>query len=425
MAQSDAGKKDWPTQTFHTIQGNFYDHAERRAPKPCSRRSPSDDEPIGQQLSPPLVSKVQSISNVAAPLKPQALRNVEHDSKTAVKQVPLSNPQSIADVNKLYKTKNSLTISNPVIDSGEESHREIIPIIDNEIQENNPKPSDQMRSVPASDSLSASPSAVKPAAKRRDQLQPNSFVPSTEHGTQPENHYISEPSNAIASVPNELRSSPEIHIPSTDKSQYPRSSAFFDPMETQTLPPAIVAQLLAHRNEAMSNKCSHDQEPDDLTGQSRRSMSSYNDENNAKEISRNDKENLRNNNEPYIESHIENENALASVLNTEKNAPNPNKVHSLRILDKAKLPAHENSVSRVKPQFNEARREMMEPTQGAGVMGQSALMLMQSERICYACSTANNPSCWSPDRRTTVKYCRKGNNACITKTFGQGSKLYN
>lgn len=38
-------------------------------------------------------------------------------------------------------------------------------------------------------------------------------------------------------------------------------------------------------------------------------------------------------------------------------------------------------------------------------------------RICYACSTATNPTCWEPDKRTTIKYCRK-EHSCVTKTFG-------
>lgn len=37
-------------------------------------------------------------------------------------------------------------------------------------------------------------------------------------------------------------------------------------------------------------------------------------------------------------------------------------------------------------------------------------------RICFACSTATNPSCWTPDERTTVKYCRS-EQSCVTKIF--------
>ncbi|CAB3234075.1 unnamed protein product [Arctia plantaginis] len=49
--------------------------------------------------------------------------------------------------------------------------------------------------------------------------------------------------------------------------------------------------------------------------------------------------------------------------------------------------------------------------------------LLDIDRVCYACSTENNPTCWLPDRRTTVKYCRKSDNACVTKTFGSESKF--
>ncbi|KAJ8712328.1 hypothetical protein PYW07_005170 [Mythimna separata] len=407
LAQPD-GKNDWKAQNFHSVQGNFYGQAKKND-VPCSRRSPSEKEPINQQPTPPLATKVQTITNAATPLKSQALRHADQEPKSTVKQIPL-------DVN-LYKTRHSLTITNPVIDSHEESHREIIPTTNNEIQEDNLKPSGQMRSAPTSKSLPTSPSGEKSAPNRRDQSEPNSLVSDSEYDVEQENHYISEPSKASES--NGLGYAPETSILFTDKSEDPGFSPNFDNIETQTLPPKIVAQLLAHRDEVYSNKCSHDQEPDNSIGHSRRSMSSYNDGDNKKVILSNDKEYKRSNNNANFESHIENENALASVLNAEKNTPTSNNIqHSLRMLDKDKLPTHDTS--RLRPTLREARREMIEPTNGAGPMGQSALMLMQSERICYACSTANNPSCWSPDRRTTVKYCRKGNNACITKTFGQG-----
>ncbi|XP_048481223.1 uncharacterized protein LOC105380114 [Plutella xylostella] len=39
-------------------------------------------------------------------------------------------------------------------------------------------------------------------------------------------------------------------------------------------------------------------------------------------------------------------------------------------------------------------------------------------RVCYACSTTNDPSCQSPNpKNTTVKYCRQPYDACVTKTF--------
>ena len=413
--QPDAGKSEWPAQTFHTVQGNFYGQAQRSIPeKPCSRRSLSDSEPIGQQLSPPLASNVEPLirAAAAAPLKPQALRHEEYDPKTTTKQVLLSNPQLAVVSNKLSNARNSLPILNPVIDSTEE----LIPPTNNEILEDNPKPSEQMRSTPTSDSLSASSSGDKSADNRREQQVPVSalrIAPSDENDAPLDHHYISEP--------NELRSQKK----RTDNNEFPGFVANFDNTEAQTLAPSLIAKLLNQPEVAAamtSNKCSHDKEPDSVIGHSRRSMSSYNDENNAKAVLRNDKDYIRNNNNPYLESHIENENAMASVLSAEKSTPMPNNGRSLGILDKTSV--HENSVSHEKPATRDARREMIEPTHGAGVMGKSALMMMQSDRICYACSTANNPSCWAPDRKTTVKYCRKGNIACLTKTFGHGSKLF-
>ncbi|CAK1555763.1 unnamed protein product [Leptosia nina] len=59
------------------------------------------------------------------------------------------------------------------------------------------------------------------------------------------------------------------------------------------------------------------------------------------------------------------------------------------------------------------------PTKGFGIsdMVKTNLMLIDHPRVCFACSSTNNPSCWSPDRRTPAKYCRRDHNACITKTF--------
>lgn len=69
--------------------------------------------------------------------------------------------------------------------------------------------------------------------------------------------------------------------------------------------------------------------------------------------------------------------------------------------------------------------EIKDPTKGQGIsyIKKTTLMLMDYDRVCYACSTANSPTCLFPDRKTGVKYCRKGDNACVTKTFGSGSKF--
>lgn len=69
--------------------------------------------------------------------------------------------------------------------------------------------------------------------------------------------------------------------------------------------------------------------------------------------------------------------------------------------------------------------QLHDPTKGDGIsyVKKTTLMLMDFDRVCYACSSANNPTCLSPDRRTPVKYCRKGDTSCVTKTFGTGNTL--
>lgn len=60
-----------------------------------------------------------------------------------------------------------------------------------------------------------------------------------------------------------------------------------------------------------------------------------------------------------------------------------------------------------------------DPTKGSGILRltEARMTLIKNSRVCYACSSAANPTCWLPDRRTTVKYCRKGHDSCVTKTF--------
>ncbi|CAG9788719.1 unnamed protein product [Diatraea saccharalis] len=76
--------------------------------------------------------------------------------------------------------------------------------------------------------------------------------------------------------------------------------------------------------------------------------------------------------------------------------------------------------------------ELLDPTKGAGItdLSSSPVNLLRHSRVCYACSTVTNPTCQEPDRRTTVKYCRQGHEACVTKTFLTSrsfkiSKLFN
>lgn len=47
----------------------------------------------------------------------------------------------------------------------------------------------------------------------------------------------------------------------------------------------------------------------------------------------------------------------------------------------------------------------------------SRMMTLQRPRVCYACTSINDPSCWSPSNNTVVKYCRQPNISCVSKTF--------
>nr|ASJ26449.1 hypothetical protein [Pieris rapae] len=38
-------------------------------------------------------------------------------------------------------------------------------------------------------------------------------------------------------------------------------------------------------------------------------------------------------------------------------------------------------------------------------------------RVCFACSSTNDPTCWLPDMSTPTKYCRGDQNACVKKTY--------
>ncbi|XP_039756463.1 uncharacterized protein LOC120631095 isoform X2 [Pararge aegeria] len=63
--------------------------------------------------------------------------------------------------------------------------------------------------------------------------------------------------------------------------------------------------------------------------------------------------------------------------------------------------------------------QLQDPTKGFGIsnLGKSRVMLMDHPRVCYACSSINDPSCWSPDRKTAVKYCRTDHLSCLTKLY--------
>uniref|UniRef100_A0A2A4J6D6 Protein quiver n=1 Tax=Heliothis virescens TaxID=7102 RepID=A0A2A4J6D6_HELVI len=417
LIQPDGKKADseWPLQTVQTIQENFYDGAKRTIDqKPCSRRSNSGSDPIEQHLSPPVTSKQEKLPKIVASLKPQSLRHGENDLKINDKKPPPQSPQFPIIPENLHTTRKALPISNPVIDSSEKTHREILR--DNYSEDEKATP---MRLAPNSDHHPPSTSIVRSANSRRNQSPSPSvthFISANEY-SEPENSYISDPSNVIPTVLNDFRST-NLNKPQGDlKSDFFPEILSDDP--TDKLTEKSKPQPNPERSDASSdkpNKCLHDNQ-NNIEGHSRRSMSNHNEDDRAYDIPRKDKVPNQNNKNPHIESNRKNVEAMASVLNAEKSTLKSGQ--DLKNANQTKLPVHEKSVSRVRPQFNEARREMAEPTRGSK-MGESALMLMQSERVCYACSTANNPSCWAPDRRTTVKYCRKGNNACIIKTFGQG-----
>lgn len=68
--------------------------------------------------------------------------------------------------------------------------------------------------------------------------------------------------------------------------------------------------------------------------------------------------------------------------------------------------------------------ELQNPAKATGIANiATRRMPTDGSRVCYACSTATNPACWEPDNKTTIKYCRIGQN-CITKSFGNKSKFF-
>ncbi|OWR53223.1 hypothetical protein KGM_216028 [Danaus plexippus plexippus] len=66
------------------------------------------------------------------------------------------------------------------------------------------------------------------------------------------------------------------------------------------------------------------------------------------------------------------------------------------------------------------------PNEGNGIskMVKSRMMLLGHPRVCFACNSIKDPNCWSPNRKTPVKYCRREHNACMTKVFTHKGKPY-
>lgn len=77
--------------------------------------------------------------------------------------------------------------------------------------------------------------------------------------------------------------------------------------------------------------------------------------------------------------------------------------------------------------FEQIETQLIGPAKGR-ILPESSVsrvLLMQNSRVCYACSSATDKSCWHPNRMTTVKYCRKEHDVCVTKTYrSQGKRTY-
>ncbi|XP_050347397.1 NAD-dependent protein deacetylase Sir2B-like [Nymphalis io] len=68
---------------------------------------------------------------------------------------------------------------------------------------------------------------------------------------------------------------------------------------------------------------------------------------------------------------------------------------------------------------NDIANQFGDPTKGLGIseMTKSRIMIMKHPRVCYACSSTFDLSCWTPNRITSVKYCHEGHTSCLTKVF--------
>ncbi|CAH2092924.1 unnamed protein product [Euphydryas editha] len=64
-------------------------------------------------------------------------------------------------------------------------------------------------------------------------------------------------------------------------------------------------------------------------------------------------------------------------------------------------------------------KRIKEPTKMLDIseMKKSRMMIIRHPRVCYACSSIKDPTCWSPSNKTTVKYCREPNTSCLSKIF--------
>ncbi|XP_047992839.1 uncharacterized protein LOC125231427 [Leguminivora glycinivorella] len=61
---------------------------------------------------------------------------------------------------------------------------------------------------------------------------------------------------------------------------------------------------------------------------------------------------------------------------------------------------------------------LQNPAKNAGKWSDERQMsLIENGKTCYACSTHHDPSCWKTNATTTIKYCNRDNNACLTKMY--------
>ncbi|XP_061718744.1 uncharacterized protein LOC133526231 [Cydia pomonella] len=68
--------------------------------------------------------------------------------------------------------------------------------------------------------------------------------------------------------------------------------------------------------------------------------------------------------------------------------------------------------------MNKVKYYLKNPAKNAGKWNDDRqVSLMENGKACYACSTYHDPSCWKTNATTTIKYCNRDNNACLTKMY--------
>lgn len=423
-----------PNTLSQTIQGNFYEQTPPKLePKPCSRRSNSENDiPDSRLWIPPLFQNPNSVNDnpdrrQSLPSTPPQPNSVSENPERR-QWIPSFSPKAISENDNSNRRQWAPPFSPKNVKLSES------PDLKQEVRRNDAdlKSVNSNQELDADDNnLQSSRSAItlnSPPLEFEDdhelsylrELPSESRLPGFEPIFAPNSGFDINLSNDFFTAPR-----PPIKVnPSEDLKSKPLSD-----LQSKLLHGDSENDLRSAKPDLRSLDTKNAIKPEPATkcsnvNNTRRSFSSYSDDSTSESVS-SDKELPQNYNDQYDIARSGNEKALVSVLYQDKNAVKDGQDENRKSLgesDKNKPSTYQSLARRARPQFNEARREMIEPTRGNPSISQSQLLLMQTERICYACSTANNPSCWAPDRRTTVKYCRKGNNACITKTFGSGSK---